>query len=57
MVKATLKVADFDKTIEVTANMAEAMFTVPLKKGKLDIYSEFLDNDEFGVHYLYVKRR
>ena len=59
VVKATLTVADFDKTIEVTANMAEAMFTVPLKKGKLDIYSEFLDNDGngFGVHYLYVKRR
>ena len=59
VVKAKLKVAGFDKTIEVTDNMAEAMFTVPLKKGKIDIYSEFLDNDGngFGVHYLYVKRR
>ena len=35
------------------------MFTVPLKKGKHAIYSDFLDNygNGFGVHYLYVKRR
>ena len=59
VVKAKLKVAGFDKTIEVTDNMVEAMFTVPLKKGKHDIYSEFLDKggNGFGVHYLYVKRR
>ena len=59
VVKATLKVADFDKTIEVTDDMLEATFTVPLKKGQHDIYAEFLDKDGngFGGHYLYVKRR
>ena len=47
------------KTIDVTDNMLEAKFAVPLKKGKHEIHTEFLGNggNRFGVHYLYVMRR
>jgi len=59
VVKARLQVADIDKTIDVTDNMLEAKFTVPLKKGKYDIYTEFLDEggNGCGVYYLYVTRK
>ena len=59
VVKARLKMRDYDKTIDVTDNMLEAKFAVPLKKGKHEIHTEFLGNggNRFGVHYLYVMRR
>jgi arylsulfatase A-like enzyme len=58
IVKARLKVADFDKTIEVTDDMIEATFTVPLKKGVCDILAQFITDDgkEYGAYFLYVER-
>ena len=58
IVKARLKVAGFDKTIEVTDDMSEATFTVPLKKGACDVHAQFIDDDgkAYGAYFLYVKR-
>ncbi|MDE0593534.1 MAG: hypothetical protein OSB68_09965, partial [Dehalococcoidia bacterium] len=59
VVNARLKISDFDKTIDVTDDMLEAKFIVPLNKGRHDIHTKFMDKvgKGFGVHYLYVKRR
>ncbi|MDG2186546.1 MAG: sulfatase-like hydrolase/transferase [Mariniblastus sp.] len=58
IVKARLKVAGFDKTIEVTDDMNEAVFRVPLKKGDCDIHAQFIGDDgkEYGAYFLYVER-
>ena len=58
IVKARLKVAGFDKTIEVTDDMSEATFTVPLKKGACDVHAQFIGDDgkAYGAYFLYVKR-
>lgn len=58
IIKAQLKVADFDKTMDVTDDMTEATFTVPLKKGDCDIEATFIGNDgnEYGAYFLYVTR-
>lgn len=58
IVKARLKVAGFDKTIEVTDDMTEATFTVPLKKGACDVHAQFIGDDgkAYGAYFLYVKR-
>ena len=58
IVKAHLKVSDFDKTIEVTDDMIEATFIVPLKKGDCDIHAQFIDDKgkKYGAYFLYVKR-
>ncbi len=58
IVKARLKVAGFDKTIDVTNGMLEATFRVPLKKGDCDIQVQFIGDDgkEYGAYFLYVKQ-
>ncbi|MEO2015106.1 MAG: arylsulfatase [Fuerstiella sp.] len=58
IIKARLKVAGFEKTVEVTDDMTEATFTVPLKKGDCDIHATFIADDgkEYGAYFLYVKR-
>ncbi len=58
IVKARLVVAEFDKTIEVTGNMTEAVFTLSLKKGDCDILGQFIGNDsqQYGVYFLSVER-
>ena len=58
IVKARLKVADFDKTIDVTDDMVQATFTVPLKKGDCDIHAQFVGDNgkEYGAYFLYVTR-
>jgi len=58
IVKARLKVGDFDETIDVTDDMIPATFTVPLKKGDCDILAQFIADDgkEYGAYFLYVKR-
>ena len=58
IVKARLKVAGFDKTIEETDDMSEATFTVPLKKGACDVHAQFIGDDgkAYGAYFLYVKR-
>ncbi len=58
IVKARLKVADFDKTIAVTDDMVQATFTVPLKKGNCDIHAQFIADDgkKYGAYFLYVTR-
>ena len=47
-----------DKTIEVTDDMTEATFTVPLKKGACDVHAQFIGDDgkAYGAYFLYVKR-
>ena len=59
IVKARLKITGFDKTIEVTDDMNEAVFTVPLKKGDCDILAQFIADDgkEYGAYFLYVERK
>ena len=59
IVKARLKVADFDKTIGVTDDMVEAVFTVNLKKGDCDILAQFIADDgkEYGAYFLSVERK
>ena len=58
IVKARLKVADFDKTVQVTDDMNEATFTVRLKKGDCDVHAQFIADDgkEYGAYFLYVTR-
>ncbi len=58
IVKARLKVADFDKTIAVTDDMVQATFTVPLKKGNCDILAQFVGDNgkKYGAYFLYVTR-
>lgn len=58
IVKARLKVADFDRTIDVTDDMVQATFTVPLKKGNCDILAQFVGGDgkAYGAYFLYVTR-
>jgi len=59
IVKARLKVADFDKTIGVTDDMVEAVFTMLLKKGDCDILAQFIGNDGkvYGAYFLRVERK
>ncbi|PHR95456.1 MAG: hypothetical protein COA78_30080 [Blastopirellula sp.] len=59
IVKARLKVPGFEKTIEVTDDMTEAVFTVSLKKGDCDILAEFFADDgkEYGAYFLSVERK
>ncbi len=58
IVKARLKVGGFDKTVEVTDDMTEATFAVPLKKGDCDIHAQFIadDGNEYGAYFLFVIR-
>lgn len=58
IIKARLKAADFDKTIDVTDEMIEATFTVPLKKGACDINAQFIADDgkEYGAFFFNVTR-
>ncbi len=58
IVKARLKVADFDKTIDVTDDMVQATFTAPLKKGNCDILAELIGRDgkKYGAYFLCVTR-
>ncbi len=58
IVKARLKVGDFDETLDVTDDMLEATFTVRLKKGDCDIHAQFIADDgkEYGVYFLSVDR-
>jgi hypothetical protein len=58
IVKARLKVADFDRTIDVTDDMTEATFTAPLKKGDCDILAEFIGSNgkTYGAYFLSVER-
>ncbi len=59
IVKARLKVAGFEKTVEVTDDMTEAVFTVAMKKGDCDIHAQFIGDDgkEHGAYFLYVTRK
>ena len=56
--KARLSVGSFDKTVQVTDDMTEAVFQVPLEKGACKIQAEFLGNEakKFPVYYLNVER-
>ena len=58
IVKARLKVPGFDKSVEVTDDMTEAVFTVNLKKGDCDILAQFIADDgkEYGAYFLSVER-
>ena len=58
IVKARLTVADFDKTIEVTEAMTEAVFTLPLQEGNCDILAQFIasDRQQYGAYFLTVER-
>ena len=57
--KARLRVAGFDKTIDVSDDMTAASFNVSLKKGSCDIHAQLLDKKgkAFGAYFLYVKRK
>ena len=59
IVKARLKVPGFDKSVEVTDDMTEAVFTVNLKKGDCDILAQFIADDgkEYGAYFLSVERK
>jgi len=59
IVKARLKVPGFDKSVEVTDDMTEAVFTVNLKKGDCDILAQFIadDDKEYGAYFLSVERK
>ena len=59
IVKARLKVSGFDKSVEVTDDMTEAVFTVNLKKGDCDILAQFIADDgkEYGAYFLSVERK
>jgi len=59
IVKARLKVPGFDKSVEVTDDITEAVFTVNLKKGDCDILAQFIADDgkEYGAYFLSVERK
>ena len=58
IVKARLKVGDFDKTVPVTDRMKEVTFRVPLTPGEASIETWFVrtDGSASGAYYLYVRR-
>ena len=58
IVKAFLKVGDFEKSSKVTNRMLDVKFIVQLKKGEYKIEPKFFDKqgNEYLVYYLYVKR-
>jgi hypothetical protein len=56
--KARLKIANFDKTIDVSADDKAAMFRMKLKAGPTRLQSWFTDADgtSRGAYYVYVRR-
>ncbi len=58
IVKARLKVGDFDQTVPVAGQMKEVTFRVTLKPGDVSIGTWFAreDGSSSGAYYLYVKR-
>jgi hypothetical protein len=56
--KARLKIADFDKTIDVSADDKAATFRMKLKAGPTHLQSWFTDADgtSRGAYYVYVRR-
>jgi len=58
IVKARLKVGDFDKTVPVAGQTKEITFRVALTPGDVSIQTWFVreDGSSSGAYYLYIKR-
>lgn len=57
IVKARIKIGDFDKSVDVSGNMKSIAFKTHLKSGSIDVHTWFIrkTGDSSGAYFVYVR--